>query len=226
VGEPFAGSHVSWTAPATAASGDVVVVKLQFPHDECEHEADALRRWDGNGAVQLLGHDAADHALLLERGQPGTDLWDQPVDDALATIVGLLRQTTVAAGDSSITRLAEAATGWARQVPVQWAAAGRPFERRILDAVVDLLTDLRGSETTEAVLVNQDLHGGNVVRAERQPWLVIDPKPLVGDVAFAAASVVRSKGFGHNRAEVLRRGRGDRGARRHRPLAARPLIGG
>ena len=31
-----------------------------------------------------------------------------------------------------------------------------------------------------------DLHAGNVVRAEREPWLVIDPKPFVGDPAYDA----------------------------------------
>ena len=34
------------------------------------------------------------------------------------------------------------------------------------------------------VLLATDLHAGNVLRAEREPWLVIDPKPFVGDRAF------------------------------------------
>jgi streptomycin 6-kinase len=33
-------------------------------------------------------------------------------------------------------------------------------------------------------LLATDLHAGNVLRAEREPWLVIDPKPFVGDPAF------------------------------------------
>jgi aminoglycoside phosphotransferase (APT) family kinase protein len=31
-----------------------------------------------------------------------------------------------------------------------------------------------------------DLHAGNVLRAEREPWLVIDPKPVVGDRSYDA----------------------------------------
>ena len=31
-----------------------------------------------------------------------------------------------------------------------------------------------------------DLHAGNVLRAQREPWLVIDPKPFVGDPAYDA----------------------------------------
>jgi streptomycin 6-kinase len=36
------------------------------------------------------------------------------------------------------------------------------------------------------VLLCTDLHAGNVLAAEREPWLVIDPKPCVGDPAFDA----------------------------------------
>jgi streptomycin 6-kinase len=36
------------------------------------------------------------------------------------------------------------------------------------------------------VLLATDLHAGNVLRAEREPWLVIDPKPFVGEPAYDA----------------------------------------
>jgi streptomycin 6-kinase len=34
------------------------------------------------------------------------------------------------------------------------------------------------------VLLATDLHAGNVLRSEREPWLAIDPKPFVGDRAY------------------------------------------
>ena len=37
---------------------------------------------------------------------------------------------------------------------------------------------------TGRVLLVTDLHAGNVLAAEREPWLVIDPKPYVGDPAY------------------------------------------
>ena len=36
------------------------------------------------------------------------------------------------------------------------------------------------------MLLATDLHAGNVLRAQREPWLVIDPKPFVGDPAYDA----------------------------------------
>jgi streptomycin 6-kinase len=43
--------------------------------------------------------------------------------------------------------------------------------------------ELLRTSTTE-VLLATDLHVGNILRAEREPWLVIDPKPFVGDPAY------------------------------------------
>ena len=36
------------------------------------------------------------------------------------------------------------------------------------------------------MLLAADLHAGNVLRARRQLWLVIDPKPFVGDPGYDA----------------------------------------
>jgi streptomycin 6-kinase len=55
------------------------------------------------------------------------------------------------------------------------------------------------------VLVHQDLHAGNVLRAAREPWLAIDPKPLRGEREFSLAPVVRGFELGSGRAAVLHR---------------------
>jgi streptomycin 6-kinase len=55
------------------------------------------------------------------------------------------------------------------------------------------------------VLVHQDLHAGNVLRAEREPWLAIDPKPLAGEREFGVAAIVRGAELGHSRGAVIRR---------------------
>jgi len=62
---PYEQSYVSIVFPATCSDGSRVVRKIQFPHDESEHEHEALRIWNGSGAVRLLDHDADHHALLL-----------------------------------------------------------------------------------------------------------------------------------------------------------------
>jgi streptomycin 6-kinase len=53
----------------------------------------------------------------------------------------------------------------------------------LVRAGLDLWNELLRSARSD-VLLATDLHAANVLRAQREPWLVIDPKPFVGDPAF------------------------------------------
>jgi streptomycin 6-kinase len=119
---------------------------------------------------------------------------------ALDVFVGLLPRLWKPAGEPFTTLAAEAAR-WCANLPQEWEQAGRPFERRLLDAAVETLRDLAGSQG-EPVLLHQDLHADNVLRAQREPWLAIDPKPLLGEREFGIAPIVRSGEMGHSRADV------------------------
>src|ERR1700747_1992157 len=73
LGEPYPpGAASGYVARAELPDGTPAVLKLGLPHRESEQEADALERWNGDGAVRLLARDDDRHALLLERGEPGT----------------------------------------------------------------------------------------------------------------------------------------------------------
>ena len=93
---------------------------------------------------------------------------------------------------------------WVEYLPSEWERVGRPFERRILDAAISALVELAPTQG-EQVLLHQDLHGDNVLAAEREPWLVIDPKPLAGEREFAVAPIVRSFELGQSKRDVLHR---------------------
>jgi streptomycin 6-kinase len=203
LGEPFPYAFASLAMPVTRVDGTAAVLKVQFPDRESEHEAAALVHWDGEGAVRLLEHDAARHALLLERCEPGTPLSELRPDDALDVMVGLLPRLWKPAR-APFRQLSEEAAWWAEQLPAQWERAGRPFERRLLDAALEIL-DTLPRDQGEQVLLNQDLHVDNVLRARREPWLVIDPKPLVGEREFGVGALVRGDELGRGRDLVLRR---------------------
>jgi streptomycin 6-kinase len=200
LGEPFPYAYASIAIPAVGPDGSEAVLKIQFPDRESEHEAAALELIDGDGAVRLLEHDPGSRTLLIERCLPGTPLSETDEDAALEVITDLLVRTWRPAG-APFRPLSEEAAWWADGLEPQWASAGKPFEQGMLDAVVDALRDLPASQG-EQVLVNQDLHGGNVLRASREPWLVIDPKPLAGEREFGIASIIRD---GVGRAQVLSR---------------------
>ena len=203
LGEPYPNAFVSLVMPATRSDGSEAVLKIQFPHRESEHEAAALEAWAGDGAARLLEHDPERSALLIERCTPGTPLSELGPDRALDVAIGLLprlwRPVT-----TPFRPLAEEAAWWASYLPEDWERAGRPFAQELLDAARDAIAAVSGSQG-EQVLVNQDMHAANVLRAEREPWLVIDPKPLAGEREFGVASLVRGSELGEDRNDVLHR---------------------
>jgi streptomycin 6-kinase len=203
LGDAFPDASASLTLRATRADREPVVLKLQYPHREAEDEAAALAQWDGNGAVRLLAHDPDRHALLLELCEPDTPLFELEQDAALDAFVELLPRL-LQPSDRAFTSLADEAAHWAATLPDLWARAGRPFERDLLAAALEAIGELASTQGEE-VLLHQDLHTGNVLSAAREPWLAIDPKPLLGEREFGLAPIVRGAELGHSREHVLDR---------------------
>jgi len=178
------GGYTSYVAPAMAASGVEVVYKCTIPHDEAVGEAEALRIYDGDGAVRLLESEPATYELLLEPCTPGRPLWDIADETQRVGIAtSLMRRLWREVDDSEFITLDTMASSWAditerRLITMELPWVSEPIERGI-----DLLRTLPFADD-RSVLLHQDLHPGNILAAEREPWLVIDPKPVVGDPAF------------------------------------------
>ena len=179
------------------------MLKVQEPHRESEHEAEALRVWDGDGAIWLLDEEPNECALLLERCVPGTPLSAAGAEAAVDVFVELLPRLWKPAGPPFRSLTAEAAW-WADSLEETWERFGRPFERKLLDAALEALQQLPRTQGPQ-VLLHQDLHGDNVLAAQREPWLAIDPKPLAGERELGIAPIVRSRELGHSRRKVLER---------------------
>jgi streptomycin 6-kinase len=194
LGPPFRGGNVSLTLAAQLEDGTPAVLKINFPEPESDQEAAALEHWDGEGAVRLLMRDDERRALLVERCLPGTQLWSVPDDEEATRIAaGVLRRLwRPPPREHSFVPLAAHAERWAVEIERDWEALGRPFERRVMEEAVSALREL-GPDQGEAVVLHQDFHGGNVLRATREPWIAIDPKPLIGEREFDAASLVRDR---------------------------------
>jgi streptomycin 6-kinase len=206
LGEPFRQGNVSLTLPATRADGTPAVLKLNFPEPESSREADALAYWNGEGAVRLLDADRDRNALLVERALPGNSLWEVEDDEGAARVAaGVLRRLwrRPPSAGHQFRVLADEAEGWTAQARLDWEALGRPFERALVEAAQAAARELSASQSA-LVLCHQDFQGSNVLRAEREPWLAIDPKPIVGEPAFDVASLLRDRRW-EIRADVIRR---------------------
>jgi streptomycin 6-kinase len=187
VGRPFLpGGATAWVAPARDDAGKDLVLKVCWRHPEADHEADGLRAWDGAGAVRV--HQASELAeatvLVLERCRPGTPLRALPADEHDLVIAGLLRRLWMTPPPGLGFRpLSDLCDYWASRYEERSAAdrscLGAPLARE----GIRLLRELPRTGG-DALLLHTDLHAGNVLAAEREPWLAIDPKPYVGDPAY------------------------------------------
>lgn len=192
VGRPFEpGGSASWVAPARSTTGAALVLKVGWRHEEALFEVDALRVWNGEGAVRVVESFEAGEtlALLLEACEPGRTLGDSlPVlaKDVVATT--LLRRLHIEppAGHpfpSLVSMCDSWADGFERGYADARAKGLRRLDEPIAAAGIELFRSLPRSATHE-VLLCTDLHPGNILSARREPWLMIDPKPHVGDPAY------------------------------------------
>ena len=192
VGEPFQpGGQCSWTAPATGPDGAELVLKVgfRFPGEEERDEAAGLRIWNGNGAVRLQAawESESGYALLLERCVPGTPLGQVlPESEQDRVVAGLLRRLWAQPHAGYAFRpLAQMCQAWANAFEAEYATAGAAgqVDPGLARAGIALFRELPATADSR-VLLCTDLHGDNVLAARREPWLVIDPKPYLGDPAY------------------------------------------
>jgi streptomycin 6-kinase len=167
-------------------AGRAAVLKLGFPDDESEHEGLALQRWGGDGAVRLLSADPHRGALLLERLHE-TDLCSVPVEEACAVVGERYARLHVPA-PPQLRPLTSYVGRWTEQLADLPRVA--PLPHRLAQQAVSLGHDLVSDAGSTGTLIHADLHYENVLAGDREPWLVIDPKPVSGDPHYEPAPML------------------------------------
>jgi streptomycin 6-kinase len=186
-GTPFQpGGQTAWVAPAHSEEHGDVVLKVAWRHKEAAHEAAGLRAWNGRGAVLVHAAQEFDDtvALLLERCLPGDSLASRPEpeqDEVVASL--LLRLWQAPPPGHPFRALEQMCEEWADTFERKAAARPASLDPGLAREGIALFRTLP-AEAERHVLLCTDLHAQNVLAAEREPWLVIDPKPHVGDPTY------------------------------------------
>ncbi len=189
VGDSFQpGGQTAWVAPVTRHDGADLVLKVGWRHREALHEADGLREWNGDGTVRL--YDAIELpdtvALLLERCRPGSALTRHPEVEQDVVVAGLLRRLWREPPPGHRFRPLQAmCDAWADEFDAKVATSRVLLDPGLAREGIALFRAL-ATTADRTVLLLTDLHAGNVLAAEREPWLAIDPKPYVGDPTYDA----------------------------------------
>jgi streptomycin 6-kinase len=178
------GIIVQVVAPAKVPA----VLKVSFPHPGNVHEPDAFATWNGRGAVRLYERDDERFAMLLERAQTLTLAEIESGDEAAAIAGGLSRRLAIKA-PPGLPRLSDQADEWEQQLHKDALELPHPLSPRAVDTAVATVCEL--GRVQPELMVHGDLHATNILRAEREPWLAVDPKGYVGDPAYDAGMPVK-----------------------------------
>jgi streptomycin 6-kinase len=189
LGAPYQpGGFTSWVAPARTHDGLDVVVKFGRLDTEAAHEYHALRLWDGNGAVRLYDVEEFEGTIFLaiERCVPGRALNELEESEQDEVLTALLSRLWIEPPPRHRLRsLQQMCDEWANGFDRMIAAGRSALDPGLEREGMALLRTLPSTADRNTLLCT-DLHAGNVLSAQREPWLVIDPKPYVGDPTFDA----------------------------------------
>ncbi|MGH9046049.1 MAG: aminoglycoside phosphotransferase family protein, partial [Acidimicrobiales bacterium] len=180
---PYEEGSCSWVAPGTTADGTPVVLKVAWPHREARGESAALQLWCGRGAPILYAAEPSCNAMLMERCDPGTPLSRASLspEEGLCVAAAMLRALwVVPPKDHGLEHLADVGAEWAVTVRDRQADLRPPFDPGLVELGAHMLESL-SIPASEEVLVHGDANPTNFLSARREPWLLIDAKPMVGD---------------------------------------------
>jgi streptomycin 6-kinase len=171
-------------APVRDAAGHEAVLKVGWTHTEARDEAEGLAVFGGEGAVQVYAfeHTGPTTAILLERCRPGYELRIRPEREQHEVITALLRRlwrVPLPTGHR-FRPLTVMCDEWADRSAAAHAARPGILDPGLIRAGLRLFRTLPRQASRSALLCT-DLHVGNVLAGTRRPWLLIDPKPYVGD---------------------------------------------
>ncbi len=191
IGAPFDLSY-NFVAPALLADGTQVVLKLGVPNPELTTEILALERYGGNGAARLLASDPDRGILLLERLQPGTMLAALTDDEQATEIAGTLmrRLWQPAEAEHPFHTVVDWGNRAMRELRKTFGDGAGPFPPRLVALAEAHFAAAALSK--DDVLLHGDLHHENILAATREPWLVIDPKGIVGPRGYECGTFLRN----------------------------------
>jgi streptomycin 6-kinase len=179
-----AGTEDRYTVEASRGD-DLLELELSYPDGWWDETTRALQAWRGDGALRLFQHDARGARLLERQTRLPTDLAEAA---ALRDVCSLASRLWIAPPEG-ITTVAVEVRAWASELQERHIRAGRPFERELVRSAVDLFSTL-GPTQGERVLLHGNLRLAALALADDRRVL-IDPRPLVGEREFDAASLLR-----------------------------------
>ena len=195
LGEPYTGVYPgNLVYRCTLADGTPAVIKTEpdrFDDDEFLPGIDAMLLYGGRGMARVLRVDRQRRVVLMERVVPGELLWDATIERALeaaAFVMSKLR--TPPPKQHAFPEVRTYHRAWPSHV--QLYGGPGPIDADLFELGERIFLELCDS-SAEPVVLHGDLHYGNVLSSERDGWLAIDPKGLIGEACYEVGDLLRNR---------------------------------
>jgi streptomycin 6-kinase len=184
IGDPFPAAEFNYVAPATDAEGNQYVLKIAPPFEtnEIVGEAMYLRSRNGTGAVRLIKEWPGSDIILLERAIPGKNLAEEFAGNEFGSIrpaIDVMRTILGPPPDG----ISQTVDDWFKGMH---RAADTEFPTAYVEKAFDIYHRL-SHQPDRTYYLHGDFHPANIVSATRSPYLVIDPKGVVGHIGYDIA---------------------------------------
>lgn len=198
IGDAYRGGTAAYVAAATDSSGRACVLKVAMPleidgPDTFAHSLVVHRLAEGRGCAELLDHDDATPAMLLERLGPNLDDLGMVLPQLLEAIATTLRSFWRPVPENcELPTGAEKAARLAHHIATALDDLGRPCRRDVIDRAIDYC-DARAAafDPKDAVLVHGDAHGWNTLDAGEGTYKFVDPEGLRSEPAHDLSVAMR-----------------------------------
>lgn len=128
--------------------------------------------------------------MLLERAH-STSLAEVADTDELVTVAGRLNHRLAVPAPPGLQRLSDRAPEWEENLRRDAKELSHTMPDAAVAAALATVRELGRSQPD--TVVHGDLHARNILRADREPWLAVDPKGYAGDPAYDAGTLLRSR---------------------------------
>jgi streptomycin 6-kinase len=176
---------MNWNYVALAMQNNnyPVVLKLSYDRKLIQDEYNALKHFNGNGAVRVIDINLEYNALLLEQAIPGYLLKEHHplrIQDTINIYAAVVKKlSTCSLADNNYAHAKE------------WCdAIDKIHDPRIPNNLIEKAKQLRSELLNTApheYLCHGDLHLENIIQ-HGADWIAIDPKGIIGEMAFEAAA--------------------------------------
>ncbi|MEP7076266.1 MAG: aminoglycoside phosphotransferase family protein [Acidobacteriota bacterium] len=179
----FRNLSYNYVANALLRNGKTAVLKIGLPLTDVEiyGEAAYLKSLDGAGTVKLLEFDRDKQAVLLERVSPGATLRSVCRKDQAGAVTIAVKslKRVLKPVPNDVTDLISL-DSWFDGLK---RAIGAKFPQDYASKALDIYAEL-SADTKNIFLLHGDLHHDNILSATREPYLLIDPKGMIGHVGY------------------------------------------